>query len=110
MVSGTKCSSNGVAACLTTKAVRGDLGVLFHLASGSRPRQCLRAFRERTDLDFRKVGLGVPRADARWMGDLLAHLSPQQIRDAFRAAGYSSGQVEGFGEIVEKRIAELLAL
>jgi hypothetical protein len=44
------------------------------------------------------------------MGDLLAHLSPQQIRDAFRAAGYSSGQVEGFGEIVEKRIAELLAL
>ena len=45
-------------ACLTNKAVRGDLSVLFHLASGSRPRQCLRAFRERTDLDFRKVGLG----------------------------------------------------
>src|SRR5215469_14168467 len=59
MVSGTKCSSNGVTACLTTKAVRGDLGILFHLASGSRPRQCLRAFRERTDLDFRKVGLAV---------------------------------------------------
>src|SRR5215831_11300721 len=57
MVSGTKCSSNGVTACLTTKAVHGDLGILFHLASGSRPRQCLRAFRERTDLDFRKVGL-----------------------------------------------------
>src|SRR5262249_9813266 len=45
-------------ACLTNKDVRGGLSGLFHLASGSRPRQCLRAFRERTDLDFRKVGLG----------------------------------------------------
>src|SRR5215469_10257291 len=57
MVSGTKCSSNSAAACLTNKVVRGDLGLLFHLANGSRPRQCLRALRERTDPDFRKVGL-----------------------------------------------------
>jgi hypothetical protein len=61
-------------------------------------------------LGLRWIALGVPRADARWMGDLLAHLSPQQIRDAFRAAGYSEPQVEGFSKVVEKRIAELRSL
>ena len=61
-------------------------------------------------MGLRWIALGVPRADARWMGDLLAHLSPQQIRDAFRAAGYSPEQVEGFDEVVEERIAELRAL
>jgi hypothetical protein len=61
-------------------------------------------------MGLRWIALGVPRADARWMGELLAHLSPQQIRDAFRAAGYSPEQVEGFSEVVEKRIAELRAL
>src|SRR5215469_5480604 len=61
-------------------------------------------------MGLRWIALGVPRADARWIGDLLAHLSSQQIRDAFRAAGYSQQQVEGFSEVVEKRIAELCAL
>ena len=61
-------------------------------------------------MGLRWIALGIPRADARWMGDLLAHLSPQQIRDAFRAARYSPEQVEGFSEVVEKRIAELRAL
>jgi len=28
-----------------------------------------------------------PRADAKWVGQLLSQLSPRQIRDAFRAAG-----------------------
>jgi hypothetical protein len=61
-------------------------------------------------LGLRWIALGVPRGDARWMGELLAHLSPQQIRDAFRAAGYSPDEVEGFSTVVEKRIAELRAL
>ncbi|MBZ5617512.1 MAG: hypothetical protein LAQ69_02080 [Acidobacteriia bacterium] len=39
------------------------------------------------------IGHQVPRADTRWMGELLAHLSPRQIRDAFRAAGYSPPEV-----------------
>jgi hypothetical protein len=41
------------------------------------------------------------------MGDLLARLSPQQIRDAFRAAGYSTDEVEQLGKVVERRIGEL---
>jgi hypothetical protein len=53
------------------------------------------------------IGHGIPRADARWMGDILSKLSPAQIRDAFRAAGYSPAEVEGFSRVVERRIAEL---
>jgi hypothetical protein len=34
-------------------------------------------------------------------------LSPKQIRDAFRAAGYSDSEVEQFAQVVEKRIALL---
>ena len=56
------------------------------------------------------IGKHVPRADARWIGDLLAQLSPSQIRDAFRAAGFSPQVVEGFSAVVESRIAELRKL
>jgi hypothetical protein len=56
------------------------------------------------------VGRRIPVADARWVGDLLARLSPQQIRDAFRAAGYSPQEVDGFGSVVEQRISQLKGL
>lgn len=56
------------------------------------------------------IGKHVPRADARWIGQLLGQLSPHQIRDAFRAAGYSPQMVEGFSAVVESRIAELKKL
>ncbi len=49
----------------------------------------------------------IPRQHVRWMGDQLARLSPQQIRDAFRAAGYSEDEVEGFASEVERRVAQL---
>jgi hypothetical protein len=49
----------------------------------------------------------IPRADARWVGHLLSGLSPDQIRDAFRAAGYTPQQVDGFSKVVEERITEL---
>ena len=44
------------------------------------------------------------------MGQLLSQLSPDQIRDAFRAAGYSSQEVEGFSKVVEDRIGQLQRL
>jgi hypothetical protein len=53
------------------------------------------------------IGKHIPRSDAKWIGSLLAQLSPEQIKDAFRAAGYSPQQVEGFATAVESRIAEL---
>ena len=61
-------------------------------------------------MNMRWIGKRVPRSDARWMGLLLARLSPPQIRDAFRAAGYSPEETAGFAKVVERRIAELVAL
>jgi hypothetical protein len=49
----------------------------------------------------------IPRADARWIGQLLSGLSPDQIRDAFRAAGYAPKQVDAFTSVVQARIQEL---
>jgi hypothetical protein len=53
------------------------------------------------------LGHHIPRQDARWMGDLLARLSNQQVHDAFRAAGYSPTEVEDLSSTLERRIAEL---
>ncbi|MBZ5726991.1 MAG: hypothetical protein LAP87_18590 [Acidobacteriia bacterium] len=68
------------------------------------PREYLRRVR----LEW--IGKDIPRDDARWMGRLLARLSPQQIRDAFRAAEYSPPEVEAFAKALESRIAALLEL
>ena len=54
-----------------------------------------------------KVGKDIPREHVKWVGRLLGRLSPEQIRDCFRAAGYSPEEVEGFAKVVERRIAEL---
>jgi len=62
-------------------------------------------FARRTGLLW--LGHHIPRKDARWMGDLLARLSLQQIRDTFRAGGYSADEVERLSKVVEGRIAEL---
>ncbi|HEV2418945.1 MAG TPA: hypothetical protein VGX94_14205 [Terriglobia bacterium] len=60
-----------------------------------------------TDVHEHWIGRRIPRADARWIGQLLARLSPSQIRDAFRSAGYSPQEVEEFAKVVELRIAVL---
>ena len=52
----------------------------------------------------------IPIADAKWIGRLLAQLSPAQIGDAFRAAGFSPAEVDGFTEAVRRRIADLQTL
>jgi hypothetical protein len=44
------------------------------------------------------------------MGSLLARLSPQQVRDAFRAGGYSATEVEEFSQLLAHRIQELNSL
>jgi hypothetical protein len=49
----------------------------------------------------------IPRGDAQWIGHVLSSLSPEQIRDAFRAAGYTQEQVNAFTKVVQGRIAEL---
>lgn len=53
------------------------------------------------------IGRDIPKADAKWVGQLLATLSPEQIRDAFRAAQYEPEDVEAFASALELRITEL---
>jgi hypothetical protein len=52
----------------------------------------------------------IPRADAKWLGQMLGRLSDEQIGDCFRASGYSPEEVDIFTRIVQGRIAELKAL
>jgi hypothetical protein len=56
------------------------------------------------------LGHHIPVQDAAWMGRLLARLSPDQIRDAFRAGGYPPRDVEAFSQELERRIGQLQAL
>jgi hypothetical protein len=65
-------------------------------------------YHERTKME--NVTKHIPRADAKWLGQLLGQLSEEQIRDCFRAAGYTPGEVEGYSKEVQKRIATLNAL
>ncbi len=65
-------------------------------------------YRERTR--WEQITKHIPRADAKWLGQRLAQLSEQQIRDCFRAAGYTPEEVEGYTKAVQKRIGELNAL
>jgi hypothetical protein len=53
------------------------------------------------------IGKHIPRADAKWIGSVLAQLSPDQIHDAFRAAGYPPQDVDGFTKVLMSRIQEL---
>lgn len=49
----------------------------------------------------------VTMAQARWIADLLLQLSDRQIRDAFRAANYSPGDINTYTQAVKNKIAEL---
>jgi hypothetical protein len=57
-----------------------------------------------------KVTQHIPRADARWLGQILSHLTDQQIGDAFRAGGYTAQEVEEYAKVIKERIAALNAL
>jgi hypothetical protein len=56
------------------------------------------------------IGRHIPRADARWIGEMLAQLTQTQILDAFRAAEYSAEEVEGFARTLQGRITNLKRL
>jgi hypothetical protein len=58
-------------------------------------------------LKLAAIGDHIPLADCKWIGGILARLSAEQIRSAFRAAGYDAPEVEGFAAVVQDRIGEL---
>ena len=53
------------------------------------------------------IAKDIPRTHAKWLGQLLVQLSTEQIRDCFRAAGYSPAEVQGFATVVQGRIKAL---
>jgi len=55
----------------------------------------------------RWIGKHIPRQDAKWIGSLLAQLSPDQIRSAFRAGGYGPDEIEKYSTALQSRIADL---
>jgi hypothetical protein len=65
----------------------------------------LPAYRERTRMQ--DIVKGIPIADARWIGDRLGRLSAEQIRDAFRASGFSPAEIEVYTQVVVARIRAL---
>lgn len=59
---------------------------------------------------WEKVTKHIPRGDAKWLGERLGQLSESQIRDCFRAAGYTPGEIDGYTRTVQDRIQQLKAL
>lgn len=57
-----------------------------------------------------KAMRSIPVDDARWIGSMLARLSDEQLRDAFRAAGYDQATMEGFVTALRGRITQLQQL
>jgi hypothetical protein len=49
----------------------------------------------------------IPVENARWIGQQLSRLSDDQLRDAFRAAGYDNATMEGFIRTLRERINRL---
>jgi len=82
----------------------------FYLASKPHPLNAV-IFPHWIELRKREnVVKKIPRAHARWMGQLLSQLSAEQIRDCFRSAGYEPEEVEGYTEELQKRIRVLREL
>ena len=52
----------------------------------------------------------IPIDDARWIGSQLGKLSESQLRDCFRASGFTPAEVDGYSSVVMQRIAALKAL
>lgn len=62
-------------------------------------------YRARTRME--SIVKHIPIADARWIGNRLGRLSPEQLRDCFRVAGFSPADVEVYAQAVMQRIAAL---
>jgi hypothetical protein len=62
-------------------------------------------YRERTKME--EITKHIPRADAQWLGQRLSRLTDEQIRDAFRASGFDTADVEQLTQTVRQRITAL---
>ena len=107
-------TKNDLADFLSTKFVRGvderDGVVEFDYdtrPSGLGHLSVVHPFYYRGEVKKEKAMRGIPVAHARWIGSLLNQLSDEQLRDAFRAAGYSEGVRESYVASLRERINQL---
>jgi hypothetical protein len=64
----------------------------------------------KTQANKEKAMRRIPVENARWIGTMLSRLSDEQLRDAFRAAGYDNATMEGFVKALRQRIDMLAKL
>lgn len=64
----------------------------------------------KTQANKEKAMRRIPVENARWIGTMLSRLSEEQLRDAFRAAGYDNPTMEGFIRTLRERIDRLTKL
>ena len=110
-------TKNDLADFLSTKFVRGvdarDGVVEFDYdtrPSGLGHVSVLHPIYYRHEVNKEKAMRGIPVAHARWIGSLLSQLSNEQLRDAFRAAGYAEGVRESYIGALRERINQLTQL
>lgn len=110
-------TKNDLADFLSTKFVRDvdarDGVVEFDYdtrPSGLGHLSVLQPFYYRGEVNKEKAMRGIPVAHARWIGSLLAQLSDEQLRSAFRAAGYSESIRESYVASLRERINQLTEL
>jgi hypothetical protein len=64
----------------------------------------------RGEVKKEKAMRNIPVEHARWIGSLLSQLTDEQLRDAFRAAGYKRPTREGYVRALRERIRQLARL
>ena len=112
---GGKRVKNDLAAFLSTKFVRGVDDGVVEFDFDTRPRgfghfSVLHPKYYRGEVKKEAAMRGIPVEHARWIGSLLSQLTDEQLRTAFRAAGYRESETEGYVRALRERIEQLINL
>jgi hypothetical protein len=106
-------SKGKVADYTKDKFIRATTPETVDFVMRTRPGKLIRLFQPgytRQRLAMAATVEDIPRADAKWIGAQLARLTPEQIRAAFEASGFTEKEVDGYLAELKKRIVELNAL
>ena len=108
-------TKNNLSDFLSTEFVRGVEDGVVEFDYDTRPTglghlSVLHPVYYRSQVKKEDAMRGIPIAHARWIGSLLARLSDEQLRDAFRAANYSDGVRESYVTALRERMNQLTRL
>ena len=108
-------TKNNLSDFLSTEFVRGVEDGVVEFDYDTRPTglghlSVLHPVYYRSQVKKEDAMRGIPVAHARWIGSLLAQLSDEQLRDAFRAANYSDGVRESYVAALRERMNQLTRL